>query len=124
MTWRQKFFLILLWLSFGALWYRVYWITTASDVSNAVTYLSSVISTYSILVTAWVLHNIAIYRKKGPRKNTRILQFAMTHDPLRSYIAARTDLKEAQAISIHVVDGRKTFSEQVDQPAEEILASS
>ena len=124
MNWRQKLFLILLWLSFGALWYRVYWITTTADVTNAVTYLSSVISAYSILVTAWVLHNIAIYRRKGPRKNTRVLQFTMTHDPLRSYIAARTDLKAAQAISIHVVDGRKTFIEHVAQPTQEILASS
>jgi hypothetical protein len=124
MTWRQRLFLSFLWLIFAALWYRVYWVTTAPDVTNAVTYLSSVISTYSILVTAWVLHNIAIYRRKGPRTGVRVLQFTMTHDPLRSYISSKADLKNTQAIAVRVVDGRKTFSEQVTQPTEEILAST
>ena len=124
MTWRQKFFLLFLWVSFAALWYRAYWVTTAPDVTNAITYLSSVISTYSILVTVWVLHNIAIYRRKGPRTNVRILQFSMTHDQLRSYISTKTDLKGTQAIAVSVVDGRKTFSEEVTKPTEEVTVSA
>jgi len=124
MTWRQRIFLCFLWLSFVGLWYRVYWVTTAPDVTNAITYLSSVISSYSILVTIWILHNIAIFKRKGPRTNVRMLQFTMTHDQLRSYISARTDLKTAQAIAVSIVDGRKTFSEQVTQPTEGILAPS
>jgi hypothetical protein len=122
MIWRARLFLVFLWLSFVGLWYRVYWVTTAPDVTNAVTYLSSVISAYSILVTVWILHNIAIYRRKGPRSHTRVLQFTLTHDQLRSYISARTDLKNTQAIAVQVVDGRKTFSQQVVQPSEEIFS--
>ena len=123
MIWRSRLFLLFLWLSFVGLWYRVYWVTTAPDVTNAVTYLSSVISMYSILVTVWILHNIAIYRRRGPRSHIRVLQFTTTHDQLRSYISTKTDLKTTQAIAVSVVDGRKVFSEQVVQPTEGIFAS-
>jgi hypothetical protein len=121
---RQKLVLLALWSLFVGLWYRVYHVTTRPDVTNAATYLTSAISVYGVIVTVWIFHNIAIYRRKGPRTGLRILDYTMTHDHLRSYVHSKTDLKTTQSIMVSVVDGRKTFSEQVVQPTEEPLVSA
>jgi hypothetical protein len=118
MNLKQKIVLLALWSLFVGLWYRVYHVTTGADVTNAVTYLSSAISVYSVIVTVWIFHNIAIYRRKGPRTGLRLLDYTMTHDHLRSYVLTKTDLKNTQSIMVSVVDGRKTFTEQIAQPAE------
>ncbi len=123
MNLKQKLVLVALWGLFAALWYRVYHITTRPDVTNAITYLSSAVSVYSVVVTVWIFHNIAIYRRKGPRTGLRNLDYTMTHDHLRSYVLAKTDLKKTQNILVSVVDGRKTFTEQVVQPSEEPVVS-
>jgi len=115
---------VLLWLLFVAMWYRVYRITTLGDVKDAVTYLTAITATYGVLVTVWVLHNIAIYRRKGPRTGLRLLDYTMTHDHLRSYVLTKTDLKNTQSIMVSVVNGRKTFTEQIAQPAEGPMVSA
>src|SRR5512138_200735 len=97
-TLKQKIVLLALWALFGVLWYRVYYVTTRPDVTNAITYLTSAVSVYSVIVTVWIFHNIAIYRRRGPRSGLRTLDYTLTHDHLRSYINARTDLKETQNI--------------------------
>ena len=104
-------FVGLLWLLFVALWYRVYRITTTLDITNAITYVVSIISVYGLLVTAWVLHNIAIFRRKGPRRGVRLLDYSAIHDRLGSYIVAAADIKEQKAITVTVSDGRKVFRE-------------
>jgi len=124
MNLRQKLVLLALWSLFVGLWFRVYHITTRPDVTNAITYLSSAISVYGVVITVWIFHNIAIYRRRGPRTGLRILDYTMTHDHLRSYVYTKTDLKNTQSITVNVVDGRKTFTEQVGQPVEEPVASA
>jgi len=107
----RTFWVGLLWLLFVALWYRVYGITSIVDVTMAITYLIVTISLYGIVVTVWVLHNIAIFRKKGPRTHVRSLTYSAIHDRLGSYIVAKPDVNEKQTLTISVADGRKTFSE-------------
>jgi hypothetical protein len=118
---KQTIVLALLWALFIGLWYRVYHITTRPDVTNAATYLSSAVSVYSVIVTAWIFHNIAIYRRRGPRTTFRTLDYTMTHDHLRSYILTKTDLKTTQIISVNVIDGRKTFSEQAQSTEDTLI---
>jgi hypothetical protein len=121
---RQKVVLLALWALFAVLWYRVYYITTRPDVTNAITYLTSAVSVYGVVITVWIFHNIAIYRRRGPRSGIRVLDYALTHDHLRSYINSKTDLKTTQNIVVSVIDGRKTFSEQVAKPTEDTLVSA
>jgi len=65
---------------------------------------------YGLLVTVWILHNVRIYRKKGPRRAIRLLNYAGDKDALESQIGYRTDPKMTQEIVIDVVNGIKTFS--------------
>jgi hypothetical protein len=109
----RKLILVLLWLLFVVLWYRVSRITTIGDVKDAVTYLTGITAVYAVLVTAWVLHNIAIYRKKGPRKGVLLLSFSAIHDNLGSYIVAPPDITQKQVITVTVANSRKVFSETV-----------
>ena len=104
---------MLLWLLFVAMWYRVYRITTLGDVKDAVTYLTAITATYGVLVTVWVLHNIAIYKRKGPRKSAPLLTFSAIHDHLGSYIVAPENVRHKQAITVTVADGQKVFCETV-----------
>jgi glucan phosphoethanolaminetransferase (alkaline phosphatase superfamily) len=116
LIWLRKLTLLLLWLLFVALWYRVFGITTLQDVKDAATYLGGITVVYTILVTVWILHNLAIYRRKGPRRGVPFLNFASIHDRLGSYIVAPTDIKEKQAITVTVADGRKVFTERTAAP--------
>jgi hypothetical protein len=109
----RKLILVLLWLLFVGLWYRVYRITTIGDVKDAVSYLTAITATYGVLVTVWVLHNIAIYKKKGPRRTAPLLAFSAIHDHLGSYIVAPANVRHKQAITVTVADGQKVFSETV-----------
>jgi hypothetical protein len=104
---------VLLWLLFVALWYRVYWITTIGDIKDAIAYLAGITAVYGALVTIWVLHNIALYRKKGPRRGVLVMSFSAIHDRLGSYIVAPAGTRQKQAITVTVADGRKVFSETV-----------
>jgi hypothetical protein len=107
----RNLILVFFWLLFAALWYRVYWITSIGDVKDAVAYLAAITAVYGALVTVWVLHNVAIYRKKGPRKGVVSLSFSAIHDNLGSYIVAPPNITEKQTITVTVADGRKVFSE-------------
>ena len=106
---KRKFVLVVLWLGFVGLWYRVRTITGFPDVTDSFSYLVNIISAYGLLVIVWVFHNIAIYRKKGPRQGVRFLNYAATHDALQSYIMRKTDLKRTQTITVNVVNGQKLF---------------
>lgn len=111
MRFLRSSWVVLLWLLFAALWYRVYAITTRADVTNAMTYVMVTVLVYGIVMTVWVHHNIAIYRKKGPRRGIRFLAYSAIHDRLGSYIVARDDVRERQAITVSVNEGRKVFSD-------------
>ena len=112
----RSLFVVLLWLLFVALWYRVYGITTVSDLTGAFTYVTGIIIVYGIVITAWILHNIAIFRRKGPRRGVLHLEFAAIHDRLGSYIVAPPNIKQTQSIVVNVSDGRKIFTEGEREP--------
>lgn len=122
MTWGRRLFVVVLWLGFVFLWLRVYGMTTVRDVTNAMTYLISITSVYGVLVTVWVLHNLALFRRKGPRKGVRILNYVPTHDELRSYVVIKTNLKETQAITVSVAEGRKLFRDSAAETEELVTA--
>jgi hypothetical protein len=108
---KEKLILVLLWLGFPALWYRVYTITSMTSVTDSIGYLLGIMSAYGLLLTVWVLHNISIHRRKGPRRGVRMMTYAGPHDALKNYITVKADLKRTQAISINVINGRKIFTE-------------
>ena len=109
-SWKAKTLLSVLWINFVILWLRVYQITTIGDVTDSIHYLGGLISAYGLLVTLWVLHNIRIYRKKGPRRDVRMMPFLATHDYLKHPFVNKTDLKRGQVILVDVVGDRKIFN--------------
>ena len=110
MTWRDRIVLVLLWLTFVGLWFRVYGITTLTDIKRAALLLGIVIGLYCVVVTYWVVHNIAIFRRKGPRKGVREVPFMSLHDHLRRYLRYRADIKVAQTITVDIVNESKVFT--------------
>ena len=101
----------LLWVSFVGLWVRVYEITTVKDVTDSLYYLTNLVTAYGLLVTVWVVHNIRIYRKKGPRLRPRSVVFSDTRDCLNHQINRAVDMYHEQAIVVDVVRGEKFFRE-------------
>jgi hypothetical protein len=109
---------VILWLNFAYLWFRVYWITTRVDVTDSVTYLSVMVAAYGLLVTVWIVHNIRIYKKKGPRTAVRAVPVGNHFDGLQRRIFRQAELRDDQEIVIDVVNGRKIFAKKTEKPQE------
>ena len=110
----------LLWLNFVFLWGRVYQITTLRDVTDSVAYLANLLTVYGLLVAIWVIHNIRIYRNKGPRLRPKWLGFSSTRDCLNQQINRTIDVEREQEIIVDVVHAEKFFrtaAEPVKKPA-------
>jgi hypothetical protein len=99
----------LLWLNFVALWARVYTFTTIDVVRESVSYIGHFGLAYAFLVTLWILHNIRIFRKKGPRLIPRLVAFSGTHDSLNQPIFEAPGARQDQEIVVKVVRGQKFF---------------
>jgi hypothetical protein len=110
----------LLWLNFAFLWWRVYHITTIKDVTDSLTYLGDLLTVYALLVAIWVIHNIRIYRHKGPRLRPKWVGFSSTHDCLNQQINRDVDVEHEQEIIVDVIRAEKFFrgnTGTVDEPA-------
>jgi len=106
---KDKVFVGLLWLFFIFLWSRVSSTSSRQEFTDSFTYLGSLVSAYGVLVTAWVLHNIRIFRKKGPRLGRRQVSLSRTHDYLNQQINKMVDIQQEQEIVVEVSRGQKFF---------------
>ena len=116
----SKLVIGLLWLNFVFLWARVYDITTIKDITDSLVYLGDLLTVYALIVGLWVIHNIRIYRTKGPRLRPKWIDFSSTHDCLNHQIIRAVDVEQEQEISIDVIHTEKIFagaSESVEEPA-------
>ena len=105
----DKVFVGLLWLFFIFLWVRVSSTSSRGEFADSLSYLGSLVSAYGVLVTAWVLHNIRIFRKKGPRLGRRQVSVSRTHDYLNQQITKMVNIQQEQEIVVEVSRGQKFF---------------
>ena len=110
----------LLWLNFIFLWARVYTITTITDVTDSLTYLTNLILAYGLIVAVWIIHNIRIYRAKGPRLRSRTVELSAARDCMNQQISRVGDVLREQEIVVEVVGtekfivaGNRTLNEPV-----------
>jgi hypothetical protein len=120
---RSNLVIALLWLNFIALWVRVYSITTITDVRDSITYIGHFGVAYSVLVTLWILHNIRIFRHKGPRLGQRLIPFAGTQDSLNQPIYEAAGVRRDQEIVVEVIQGRKFFLHGSGSPNDPLLTT-
>jgi hypothetical protein len=106
-----KITLVLLWLTFPLLWYRANQLTAFSDAAGSLVFLIGMVVFYGILVGGWIVHNIRIWKKKGARRNLRVVPFVASHDVLKRPILNTVPLLEGKNIHVAVVDNRKVFSD-------------
>jgi len=106
---KDKVFVGLLWLFFIFLWSRVTSTSSRQEFTDSLSYLGSLVSAYGVLVTAWVVHNIRIFRKKGPRLGRRQVSVSRTHDYLNQQINKMVNIQQEQEIIVEVGRGQKFF---------------
>jgi hypothetical protein len=99
----------LLWLNFVALWGRVHTITTVSDLKNSLYCLGVVTAAYSLVVVIWIVHNIRIFRQKGPRLTVRQVAFSSLRDSLNQQMRQTVDVRGSRNIVVDVIGGQKLF---------------
>jgi hypothetical protein len=104
---KSKLLVGVLWLNFIFLWARVYAITSLKDVTDSLNYLTSLILAYGLIVALWIIHNIRIYRAKGPRLRSRTVESSDTRDCMNQQISCVGDVKREQEIVVEVVGGKK-----------------
>jgi hypothetical protein len=104
-----KFILTLLWLGFAVSWIHVAQHTTLHELLDSLRLLLIMTLAYSLLLMAWVLYNIAIYRRKGPR--TKVREFALLpgHDYLGAPVDVRVDCLSESEIVVDLVEGTKCY---------------
>ena len=114
----------LLWLNFVFLWGRVYHITTFKDVTDSLAYLANLLTVYGLVVAIWVIHNIRIYRHKGPRLRAKWIGFSNTHDSLNQQINRTIDVEKEQEIIVDVIHAEKFFRGAEEPVNEPVLTTS
>jgi hypothetical protein len=119
----SKIVLTALWLNFAAFWLRVYHLTSIADAFGSFVSLAVLISAYGVVVGWWIVHNLRIHRRKGPRRGARVVPYMATHDTLHRYISNKVDLHRGREILVDVIGDRKIFTAVADRPsAERVLA--
>jgi hypothetical protein len=103
----SKLLVGLLWSNFIFLWARVYTITTIKDVTESLTYLTNLILAYGLIVAIWIIHNIRIYRARGPRLRSRTVEFSDARDCMNQQISRVGDILREQEITVEVIGGEK-----------------
>jgi hypothetical protein len=106
---KSKLLVGLLWLNFIFLWARVYTITSLKDVTDSLNYLTNLILAYGLIVALWIMHNIRIYRAKGPRIRSRTVEFSDARDCMNQQINRVGDVMREQEITIEVIGAEKFF---------------
>jgi hypothetical protein len=104
-----KFLLALLWIGFAAAWIRVAQYTTFHELLDSLLLLLLLTVAYSLMLVAWVLYNISIYRRKGPRNQVREFALFPTQDYLGAPVDLRVDCLSESEIVIDLVDGTKYY---------------
>ena len=107
-----KFILGFLWLGFAAAWIRVAQHTTLREFLDSLRLLLLMTLAYSLVLAAWVLHNVAIYRRKGPRNNVRESALFPAHDYLGTPLDVRVDRLSESEIVIDLMEGKKCYLPQ------------
>jgi len=123
----SKLVIGLLWLNFVFLWGRVYNLTTVKDITDSLVYLGDLLTVYGLIVALWVIHNIRIYRNKGPRLRPKWIDFSGSHDCLNQQINCAVDVEWEQEIIVDVIHSEKIFrsaSAPVEEPELTTLSNS
>lgn len=112
------------WLLFGAGWVKV-WGDSSPGTVGATLLLLAVTLSVSVAVTwLWIWHNEAIFRRKGPRRAARRVDFTDDQDFLgRRFNAQWSAIAASQVVLVRVHMGIKSFS-TANEPETGALADS
>jgi len=83
--------------------------TTFRDFLDSLRLLLLITLAYSGVLLAWVLHNISIHRRKGPRTELREFTMFPSHDYLGAPVDLRVDCLSESEIVIDLVRGTKCY---------------
>ena len=98
------------WALFGWSWVRVAETTPASTVLWSVAAVAVIAVGVMAITTAWIAHNIRIYRRKGPRRAVPPVEREFRRDFLGRELAGDWPaLYDAALIAVVVVENRKSF---------------
>jgi hypothetical protein len=100
------------WLLFGYWWWLVLQRVSRTEVTFTGWFL---LFSFFIIVTVtalWVLHNVSLFRRKGPRLTIREAEANLRHDTLGRRLAVEGSegaLTEAPVVRVQVDDGHKVY---------------
>lgn len=99
---------LLAWIAFGLSW----WLVLRRDPRTWQEQLLVPASSL-FLVTAvtllWVRHNLAIFRRKGPRRGLPVVDAPWTHDSLGRPLALPAQARLARVVEVHVEHSVKRY---------------
>jgi hypothetical protein len=101
--------LIVLWLGFAGLWFRVFQQTELRDVGASLGLLLGLGGLYGVSVAIWVSHNISLARRRNRRRASENITIFPSHDYLGLPVEVRSNLMTEQEIEIKILNGVKQY---------------
>ena len=106
------------WVAFGAFWVKVGLETPLSLAVQTAVGLAVTLAVSVAVTSWWVRHNLAIYRRRGPRKQVPQATMAFVEDFLGRRLDADWDrLRDAPTITVTIDGGRKVYRPQEPETA-------
>ena len=100
------------WVLFAYWWTVVFERVSRSEIRFTILFVLLALVVCVAVTGLWVLHNVTIFRRKGPRKARREVALDYSHDPLGRQVTFESSpeaLKSAAAVRIRVDASGKSF---------------
>lgn len=108
---------VLPWLVVVWLWRRVVVVTDVADLSMVAVVLCVLVVLVAALDVAWVIHNVRIFRRKGPRTGQPAVTREYASDAAGRPVAADwTAVRAATSVVVDLVEDGKTFHDAAGEP--------
>jgi hypothetical protein len=127
--WRSLFHYLLLlplWVGFFWGWWFILFQWPRAELIASFRLLAFCGSICGIVITLWIRHNIAIFKRKGPRREATQITMTFTSDALgRPLVLARPDVLRDPWVVVDVENGRKFYgSTPLEHPDPERVLTS
>jgi len=99
------------WTLFIWAWYVVFYRRTPLQTLRGILVPGAFLVLVNVITFIWVRHNLAIYRRKGPRQALRLVEEDWSTDYFgRRLDAEWDDVREGRLIDLDVADRQKVFT--------------
>jgi len=100
------------WVLFGYWWWLVSRRVSGQEIRFTLVMIAIALAVILLLTAVWVLHNLQIFRARGPRMNLRVVKEDFSHDTVGRNVrfpAVPEDCLSAAVVRVRLHEGMKVY---------------